>query len=166
MPKFEHVRHKPPTELTQPRPFIVACSPLRSHVNLSTIMRIAGCSGISEVIATGNAKVNSKIARDGAEQVKLTTKNSLAPVLKKLKLDGYILIGLEQTTNSQNLHTFEFPHKCVLVIGSEREGICQEVLDVLDFTVEIPVWGLPYSYNAASAASLAIYEYCRQYPQG
>jgi tRNA G18 (ribose-2'-O)-methylase SpoU len=29
--------------------------------------------------------------------------------------------------------------------------------------VEIPVYGLPYSFNAATATSMAIYEYCRQY---
>ena len=98
--------------------------------------------------------------------MELITKNSLPPVLKKLKLDGYQLVGLEQTTNSSNLHNYQFPHKCVLVVGSEREGLSQECLDLLDATVEIPVWGLPYSYNVASATSLAVYEYCRQYPEG
>lgn len=166
MPKFEHIRHKPPTELLCPRPFIIACCPLKSHVNLSTIIRAAGCSGIEEVIATGQAKLNSKITRDGIDHVKLTIKNSLPPILKKLKKEGYKLVGLEQTTNSDNLHQFEFPHKCALVVGSEREGLSDECLVLLDYVVEIPVWGKPYSYNVATATSLAIYEYCRQYPQG
>jgi len=166
MSKFTHIRHKEPSVLMRERPFIVACSPLKTHANLSAIMRTAGCSGVRHIIATGNAKVNARIARDGADSVTLTTKNSLPPVLKRLRLDGYSLVGLEQTTNSHNLHQFSFPHKCALVIGSEREGLSQECLDLLDFVVEIPVWGLPYSYNAATATSLAIYEYCRQYPQG
>jgi len=51
-------------------------------------MRTAGCCGVQEVIATGNAKVNPKIARDGAEHVKLTVKRSLLPVLRRLKQDG------------------------------------------------------------------------------
>ena len=166
MPKFEHIRHKPPTELKRERPIILACCPLKSHVNLSTIMRAAGCCGITEVIATGHARLSSKIARDGAEHVKLTVKNSLPPVLKKLKQEGYKLVGLEQTTNSECLHSFRFPHKCALVIGSEREGLSDECLELLDHVVEIPVWGMPYSYNVATATSLAIYEYCRQFPEG
>lgn len=165
-PKFEHVRYKPPTELDQPRPLIIACSPLRSNVNLSTILRTAGCCGVTEVIATGSAKVNPKIARDGAENVKLTVKRSLVPVLKKLKLDGYKLVGLEQTTNSSKLGTYRFPHKCVLVIGSEREGLAQDSLDLLDAVVEIPIWGLPFSYNVATATSMCVLEYCMQYPEG
>jgi len=164
--KFEHLRHKPPTELAEERPLIVACSPLRSHVNLSTIFRTAGCCGVREIIATGNAKLIGKIARDGAEQVKLTTKNSLPPVLKKLKQAGYILVGLEQTTNSTRLADYAFEKKTVLVVGAEREGLSDDCLALLDAVVEIPVWGLPYSYNVATATSMALYEYCRQFPAG
>lgn len=165
-PKFEHIRHKPPTELTQKRPLIVVLSPLRSNVNLSTIMRTAGCCGVTEIIATGTAKVNQKIARDGADAVNLSVKRSILPVLKKLKADGYQLIGLEQTTNSTPLNKFVFPNKCALVVGSEREGLAAESLALLDAVVEIPVWGLPYSYNVATATSMCLYEYCNQHPEG
>ncbi len=164
--KFEHVRHKPPTELQEERPLVVACSPLRSNVNLSTIFRTAGCCGVREIIATGNAKLVGKIARDGAESVKLTVKNSLPPVLKKLKQEGYILVGLEQTTNSTKLADYAFPQKTALIIGSEREGLSDDCLELLDAVVEIPVWGMPFSYNVATATSMALYEYCRQYPAG
>jgi len=53
-----------------------------------------------------------------------------------------------------------------LVIGNERLGISEKILSQLDDVVEIPVWGLPHSYNAASAANMALYEYCRQFPEG
>jgi len=164
--KFEHVRHKPPRALKTNRSLIVACSPLRSHVNLSTIFRTAGCCGIKKIIATGNAKLVGKIARDGADEVELIVKNSLPPVLKKLKLEGYFLVGLEQTTNSTLLSNYSFNKKTVLVVGSEREGLADDSLALLDAVVEIPVWGLPYSYNVATATSMALYEYCRQFPNG
>ena len=164
--KFEHIRHKPPAELTTKRPLIIALSPLRTHANLSTIVRTAGCLGITEVIATGNAKIKPKIARDGADNVNLTLRRSLTPTLKNLKADGYLLVGLEQTTNSVPLSEFEFPHKTVLVIGSEREGLKQDTLDLLDHVVEISVWGLPYSYNVATATSICLHTYCTQFPKG
>lgn len=164
--KFEHIRHKPPRELKEERPLIVACSPMRSNVNLSTIFRMAGCCGVRKVIATGQAKLVSKIARDGAESVELTVRNSLPPVLKTLKKEGYTLVGLEQTTNSTQLSEYAFPKKTALIIGSERDGLSDDCLKQLDAVVEIPVWGMPYSYNAATATSLALYEYCRQFPDG
>ena len=52
------------------------------------------------------------------------------------------------------------------MIGSEREGLSDECLIQLDAVVEIPIWGMPYSYNVATATSMALYEYCRQYPTG
>jgi tRNA G18 (ribose-2'-O)-methylase SpoU len=51
-------------------------------------------------------------------------------------------------------------------VGSERLGIETPVLEILDRVVEIPVYGMPFSHNAATAAAIAIYEYCRQYPTG
>lgn len=164
--KFEHIRHKPPATLVTLRPLIIALSPLRTHANLSTIVRTAGCLGITEVIASGNAKINPKIARDGADNVTLTSRRTLIPALKKLKADGFQLVGLEQTTNSVPLADFQFPHKTVLVVGSEREGLSQETLDILDHVVEISVWGLPYSYNVATATSICLHSYCAQFPNG
>ncbi|MEQ8787633.1 MAG: RNA methyltransferase [Pirellulaceae bacterium] len=166
MPRFTHIRHKPPTQLAQPRELIVACPPMRSKVNLSRIVRAAGCCGVPRVIAAGAAKVDREIARDALEHIQLDVHRSLPPVLARLKEEGYALIGLEQTDQSQDLHHFAFPRRAVLVLGHERLGIEDDVLRLLDHAVEIPVYGRPLSYNVATAAAMALYEYCRQYPTG
>jgi tRNA G18 (ribose-2'-O)-methylase SpoU len=166
MPDFQHLRHKPPVELARQREIILACPPMRSNVNLSRMVRTAGCCGVRKMIICGPAKIDAKIARDGAEQVELESHRTLAPVLKRLKGEGYELVGLEQTTNSKSLYHFAFPRRSVLVVGHEREGLAEEVLALLDQAVDIPVYGLPYSYNVATAAAMALYEYCRQYPEG
>ena len=88
----------------------------------------------------------------------------MAPVLRTLRADGYRIVGLEQTTTSRNLHTYSFARRTALVIGNERAGLSEDELAACDDTVEIPVWGLPYSYNVATATSMALYEYCRQFP--
>ena len=53
-----------------------------------------------------------------------------------------------------------------LVIGNERAGLEPEELDRLDRVAVIPMAGLPHSLNAATSASIAVYEYCRQWPAG
>jgi tRNA G18 (ribose-2'-O)-methylase SpoU len=75
-------------------------------------------------------------------------------------------VGLEQATRSESLFTFSFAAKTVLVIGNERAGLEPEELDRLDRVAEIPMAGLPHSLNAATSASIAVYEYCRQWPAG
>ena len=163
---FIQQRHKPPTPLERPRELIVACPPLRTNVNLSRIVRAAGCCGVRRIICCGNARVVPKIARDAGDAVQIEIHRTLAPALEKLRQEGYQLVGLEQTANSHSLYTFPFQRKTVLVIGNERSGIEEDVLRLLDCTVEIPVYGLPYAHNAATATAMALYEYCRQFPAG
>jgi tRNA G18 (ribose-2'-O)-methylase SpoU len=138
---------------------------MRSNVNLSRIVRLAGCAGITRIIQCGQGKVDREIARDAVDVVEIVVRRSLPPVLEQLHSDGYIRVGLEQTTNSVNLYDFRFPLKTALVIGAEREGLDQQELDRLDHVVEIPVYGQPYSYNVATATTMAVYEYCKQFRQ-
>jgi len=163
---FEHQRHKPANALARPRELVVVCAPLKSNVNLSRIVRAAGCCGVPKVIATGTPKVIDKIARDGAETVEIEVHRSLPPVLEKLRRDGFRLVGLEQTTNSQVLCDYEFLRKTALIVGNERNGLTPDALALVHNVVEIPVWGAPYSHNVATAASMALYEDCRQFPDG
>lgn len=163
---FVHERHKPGTTLQRPRELVVACVPMRSNVNVSQIARTASAVGAERLILTGTAKLINKIARDGAEALPLSVHRTLPPVLTRLKDDGYRLVGLEQTTGSQSLYTFGFERRTALVVGNERLGLSEEVLAMLDDVVEIPVYGMPHSYNAAIATSIALYEYCRQFPTG
>jgi tRNA G18 (ribose-2'-O)-methylase SpoU len=165
-PQFEHQRHKPPTPLSRPREIVVCCAPMRSNVNLSNIVRTAGCCGITRLIACGNARIDKSIARDGVDQVQIEVHRTLPPVLKKLKDEGCTLVALEQTTNSISLHEYRFQRRTALVIGNERLGLADEELRLVDVVVEIPVWGLPFAYNVANATAMALYEYCKQWPAG
>ena len=160
------VRQKPLRPLAQPREIIVAIPPMKSHINLSRIMRAAGCFGITKIIACGNANVVSKIARDAGESVSVDIRRTLPPVLKKLRDEGYRLTALEQTNNSHCIYDYRFVRKCVLVVGNEKLGVEEEVLRMVDDVVEIPTYGLPYAQNAASSAIIGMYEFCRQYPDG
>ena len=188
---FVQERQKPQSPLDRPRELVVACPPMRSHVNLSRIARAAGCCGIERMICCGNAKLIGKIARDvGAEEAELRilcgeqgpvlsaadgspapifrfeVHRTLPPVLEKLREQGFEIVGLEQTTGAASLFEFRFQRQTVLVLGNERTGIEEEVLRLVDRAVEIPVYGRPLAHNVATAAAMALYEYCRQYPRG
>jgi len=166
MSDFQHQRHKRPTLLSRPREMVIVCAPMRSNVNLSRIARVAGCCGITRIICTGPAKLDRKIARDGADTVQIESHRTLPPMLELLRGEGYRLVGLEQSTNSISLHEYRFTRRTALVIGNERTGLTADALALLDDVVEIPVWGLPYSYNVATATAMALYEYGRQFPEG
>lgn len=162
----EQVRHRTPAPLERPREIVVACPPMHSHVNLSRIVRAAGVCGVPRIIACGQPKVDRKIARDGADTVEIEVHRSLPPVLRSLQEDGYRIVALEQTDRSHPLYEYAFSRKTALVIGHERDGLDPECLRLAHDLVEIPVYGLPYAHNAATACAIALYEYCRQFPKG
>jgi tRNA G18 (ribose-2'-O)-methylase SpoU len=164
--EFVHQRHKPASPLARDRELVIAVPPLRSQVNLARIVRTAGCCGVRRLIACGQGRIDPQIARDALQQLQIERHRTLAPVLPELRSQGFQLVGLEQTSGSKNLHSFAFERRTALVIGHERLGLDEACLALLDHVVEIPVYGLPLSYNVATAAAMAMYEYCRQYPNG
>src|SRR4051812_20391953 len=123
MTDFEHERHKPASKLDEPRELVLACAPMKSNINLSRIVRVASCCGLERVIVCGNAQIDRKIARDGADAIAIEAHRTLPPVLKQLRTDGFRLVGLEQTTNSHNLHQYPFIRRTALIIGNERTGL-------------------------------------------
>ena len=162
----EHLRHKPFTLLDRPRELVLACPAFKSSVNLSRIVRLAGCAAVEKIIACGSGKVDPTIARNGGEHVVIERRRTMVPVLKKLKHEGYRLVGLEQTNRSHLIYEYEYHRKTALAIGHERHGMTDEELALMDDMIEIPVYGLPYSYNVVTATTMAVYEYLRQFPSG
>jgi len=162
----KQLRHKPALPLRQPREIIVACPAMKSNVNVSMLARAAGCFGVRQMIMCGNSRLRAEIARESASLLQLHIHRTLPPVLQRLRSEGYKIIGLEQTTTSSSIYSFTFPYKSVLVVGHEARGLDEDVLRECDHCIEIPVYGMPHSHNAAVAGAVALYEYCRQFPEG
>ena len=145
----------------------MACPPMRSNVNLSRIVRAAGCCGVRRMICCGNAKVIGKIARDAAEAVRDRDPSHAAAgaqaAARRRVCDRRP--GADDRMRSRSSSSPSRGGRCWWWATSGR-GIEEEVLRLLDHAVEIPVYGMPYAHNAATAAAMALYEYCRQYPRG
>ncbi|KAM6956325.1 putative methyltransferase TARBP1 [Aplochiton taeniatus] len=87
----------------------------------------------------------------------------LADFLQLKKGEGYCIVGVEQTANSQSLQDYQFPEKTLLLLGNEREGIPANLLQLLDVCVEIPQQGVIRSLNVHVSAALLVWEYTRQH---
>ena len=69
---------------------------------------------------------------------------------------GTVLMGLGQVLK------YLIPHKSLTAAGvPTRSIVVGYVVGIVAFFA-IPVFGLPYSYNVATATAMALYEYCRQ----
>jgi len=82
------------------------------------------------------------------------------PLLKKLKKQGHKIIALEQTSNSVPYHKVritDYKLPVTLILGHERQGVRQELLNLADTIIDIPILGLGNSHNVTIAAGIVLY---------
>jgi tRNA guanosine-2'-O-methyltransferase len=91
--------------------------------------------------------------------------DGVSAFLRERKNEGYAVVGIEQTDRSVILGSPDavLPERCVLVVGSEREGIPAEVLIECEILVEIPQVGVTRSLNVQTAVAIVLFEYARQH---
>ncbi|MBN3289945.1 TARB1 methyltransferase, partial [Polypterus senegalus] len=82
--------------------------------------------------------------------------------LLQKKAEGYTVVGVEQTVNSQSLSDYTFPEKTLLLLGNEREGIPANLLQHLDTCIEVPQLGVTRSLNVHVTGALLIWQYTHQ----
>ena len=73
--------------------------------------------------------------------------------------EGLKICALELTTKSKQYYEVaknDFP--LCLIIGNEITGVAQELIDLCDYSIEIPQYGIKQSLNVAVAYGVAIFE--------
>lgn len=83
------------------------------------------------------------------------------PLVKNLKEQGVNILTLEQTNESipyHNLPDSKFHLPVSILLGHEREGVREELLNLADTVIEIPILGLGNSHNVATACGIVLYK--------
>lgn len=89
--------------------------------------------------------------------------HELRDYLMEKKLNGWSLIGAEQTANSVNLKSILFPKKTILLLGNEKNGIPANLIPLLDMCVEIPQAGVVRSLNVHVTGAICLWDYAKQH---
>ena len=107
---------------------------------------------------SGNKDV-LKTALGSTQSVKWEYVKNPIDAIKNLKEQGIKICALELTENSYpyyDINKNDFP--ICLVVGNEITGVSQEILDLCDYSIEIPQYGIKQSLNVAVAYGIAIFE--------
>lgn len=83
--------------------------------------------------------------------------------MQELKNKGYKIYAIEQTEGSISLEKFSWNknEKIAVVFGNEVEGVNDEVLQLVDGSIEIPQSGMKHSLNISVAAGIVLWEIMR-----
>lgn len=159
------------------REIVLLVHDIRSCHNIGSLLRTAEGLGVAKVYFSGYSPYPSQkndtrlphIHQKLAKQIQKTAlgaeitqpwehTESVEDLMERLKSDGYSLLALEQTPSSTSLNDFEPTEKVALLIGREVEGVSDELLALVDQTLEIPMYGSKESFNVAQAAAMALYQ--------
>ena len=146
-------------------PISLVLDQVRSPRNVGMLFRLAEAMGVDHLyfcndsIHPPNRKIR-KAARSTIKRVDYTVERDLKSVLSGLQSEKRQLIGLELTDESVPLREYPFSSTkpMALIIGSEKYGLSDQVLQMLDAAVYIPLFGKNLSINVATATAIALYE--------
>jgi tRNA G18 (ribose-2'-O)-methylase SpoU len=147
---------------------VLVASLIDKQTNLGGICRTCEIFNVKELVVSSLKHLEDKEFQSLAVtahkwlNIKEVTVKYLKKFLFEMKLQGYTLIGLEQTAKSVQLNKFEFPIKTLILLGNEKEGIPVDLIQMLEYCVEIPQLGVIRSLNVHVSCAICVWEYSKQ----
>jgi TrmH family RNA methyltransferase len=145
---------------------IMILEDLQDPGNLGTIMRAGEGAGISGIILSHNCVdiYNPKTIRStmgSIYRVPFIYVEDLKEAVTLLK-DNKISIYAAHLKQSQDYEKLNFKESTAFMIGNEGNGLSDQLSNMADAYLKIPMLGKVESLNAAIAASVLMYEVARQ----
>lgn len=130
--------------------------------NLGTIMRTAEAAGVTGVImGKGTVDIfNPKVVRSTMGSIfrlPFVYVEDVKATIKKLKKMG-ISFYAAHLKGKKSYKDIKYSDKSAILVGNEARGLSNEVAEIADNYVIIPMSGKVESLNAAVAAALMMYE--------
>lgn len=146
-------------------PITLVCDHIYFQQNIGSLFRISEAFGVENIIFFGKdipltpRKIN-KTSRSTHLHVAHSVIENFEELQSYLSINNFEIIALEIASNSKPLKEVSIPknQKIALVIGSEINGISDQLLEMSNQIVHINMFGKNSSMNVVQAASIALYE--------
>ena len=163
--EFHQERSDPSARLAHirehPFPISLLLDEINDPRNLGSIFRLADACRIKRIYGFGemeNAIENRKLkryARSANNWIPYTGLKDLSEVKEIAK--QLPIVALEVTSESIPHTQFIPPEEMILLIGNERNGVREELLDLCHQSIHLPMHGLNTSMNVSVATGIALY---------
>ena len=147
-----------------PRPLLIA-DHLMTPDNMGAMIRLADNIGASEICFLGSEDEHrlGKVRRAAA-----SSRDNIrwyfydGNDLRKIVPEGKKIVAIETADNATCIYDTPIPEDVAFIVGSERNGLSEDLLAQCDMVVYIPVPGPTRSLNVSHAAAVALFEWLRQ----
>ena len=141
---------------------VVVIDGVTDTTNIGAIFRSAAALGIDAVLLTRTAcdPLNRRAVRVSMGSVFLVPWTWVDDIEKELHAEGFTTAAMALTDNSVSIDHEELKkqERLAIIMGTEGDGLAQEVIHAADYIVRIPMAHGVDSLNVAAAAAVAFWE--------
>lgn len=168
--KPDVLRHQVPTERQKQtlvhNPIFFILDNIIDTYNIGSLFRLADAAGVEKIYICGDSEFppNSRIhkAAVGTENwVAWEKKDNTKEAISMLKAQGVQILAVEQDSRSldyRQLTSNKLHFPVAIIVGNETTGIRSEILDLVDLTIELPMFGINNSFNVWGSAAVVVYK--------
>lgn len=133
--------------------------------NMGTILRTADSLDLKQIIVSkGSSDIyNPKVVRatmGAIFRIKIIESDNLVKTLKDMKKHKIKIVTTSLQTDKK-IYDVDY-EKSAIIIGNEANGVSEEILELADEKVKIPMPGKTESLNASVATAVILYEAMRK----
>jgi len=147
-------------------PLILVLDSVTDVRNMGAIARTAECAGVHAIVVPGkgSAQINADAVKTSAGalyKIPVCRHDNFVQTVKFLQESGLQIVCCTEKTNDY-IYKPDYTAPTAIVMGSEDEGIRNELLRTADYLAKIPMFGEIESLNVSVSAGVILYEAIRQ----
>lgn len=146
-------------------PIVLLLDNVRSMHNVGSAFRTADAFAIERIVlcgitATPPHREIEKTALGATQSVEWIHQKNNVEAVRQLQSEGYKVYAIEQAKGSTELQNFQpaTTEKYALVFGNEVYGIDDEVMQIVNGTIEIPQFGTKHSFNVSVTMGIVLWD--------
>ncbi len=149
-------------------PIYAVAENIRSMHNVGSFFRSSDGARIAHLFLTGFTAQPprleiEKTALGATDSVPWSYSQNTAEVVHALKKRGVQIVVVEHTSASVNYFEADYSYPLCLVMGNEVDGVSEEIVQMADLAVEIPMLGIKQSLNVSVAYGIVLYHVLGKY---
>lgn len=147
-------------------PLILVLDGVTDVRNMGAIARTAECAGVHAIVVPikGSAQVNADAIKTSAGalfKIPVCRQDNLLKAVRFIRDSGLQVVACTEKTDAF-LYEVDYKAPTAIVMGSEEDGISNEIIRAADYLSKIPMHGSISSLNVSVSAGIIIYEAVRQ----
>lgn len=146
---------------------------IRSAHNVGAMFRTADAAGVSHIILSGFTPCPLDRFKRPVKEIAKTALGAELTLpweyfadpkekISILKREGFTVVGIEQDSRAVDYKTYVPTEKILVLVGSEVDGLSEELREVCDVLIEIPMRGEKESLNVSVAFGIALFRLADQ----